>query len=181
MKNRRRLLIFIITFSLLIGWDRISKEIAKRELTGKGSLTYFHDTFELVYVENTGAFLSLGSNWPAMVSYLVFVAIPLIFLTGFGTYVLIKRNELEPLVFYCYVFILAGGIGNIIDRIFYHMRVSDFMNFGIGNLRTGILNFADMYITFGVLILVFFQGLIQKKKKEITAPETPDPGNSQPS
>ena len=72
------------------------------------------------------------------------------------------------LTFFCYTLILAGGLGNIIDRVMYHMRVSDFLNFGIGSLRTGILNLADFFITTGVIILIIYSFLPKKDKTEET-------------
>ena len=53
------------------------------------------------------------------------------------------------------VLLLAGGIGNLIDRTFHGGLVIDFLNVGIGPLRTGIFNVADMAIMagFGLLIL----------------------------
>jgi signal peptidase II len=53
-------------------------------------------------------------------------------------------------------------LGNLIDRIVYKGIVIDFLNFGIGNLRTGILNIADMAITFGIILLLY-AFLIQKR------------------
>jgi len=52
--------------------------------------------------------------------------------------------------------ILCGGIGNLIDRIFYQGMVIDMINFGIGNLRTGILNLADLAITFGGGLMIYY-------------------------
>ena len=49
-----------------------------------------------------------------------------------------------------FAFIFSGGIGNIIDRIMFDRHVVDFMNLGVNNLRTGIFNFADVYVTTGV-------------------------------
>ena len=48
---------------------------------------------------------------------------------------------------------VAGGASNFPDRIIYGM-VIDFMNVGIGSLRTGIFNVADMAIMLGAGILV---------------------------
>jgi signal peptidase II len=52
--------------------------------------------------------------------------------------------------------IFAGGIGNIIDRLLFEKHVSDFINIGIGDLRTGIFNFADVYVTLGVISFLLF-------------------------
>jgi lipoprotein signal peptidase len=60
--------------------------------------------------------------------------------------------------------IIDSGLGNLIDRSFNNFRVVDFINFGIGNSRTEILNVGDMFVTFGVLFLAFY--LWQKKGVE---------------
>jgi signal peptidase II len=51
------------------------------------------------------------------------------------------------------VLIAAGGIGNLVDRIAYG-EVRDFLNFGIGRLRTGIMNLADLYILAALILIV---------------------------
>jgi signal peptidase II len=50
--------------------------------------------------------------------------------------------------------ICGGGIGNLIDRVARSGYVVDFLNCGIGRLRTGIFNAADFAITLGVVMLV---------------------------
>ncbi|HXC20398.1 MAG TPA: signal peptidase II, partial [Steroidobacteraceae bacterium] len=50
--------------------------------------------------------------------------------------------------------IAGGGISNLIDRLLYGGRVTDFLNVGIGSLRTGIFNVADMAILAGALLLI---------------------------
>ncbi len=44
--------------------------------------------------------------------------------------------------------------GNLLDRVLHHGRVIDFMNLGIGNLRTGIFNVADVFITAGIVLVL---------------------------
>jgi signal peptidase II len=53
-----------------------------------------------------------------------------------------------------YSLIVAGGIGNLVDRI-QKQTVTDFINMGIGPLRTGIFNVADMAIMAAVFILIY--------------------------
>ena len=50
--------------------------------------------------------------------------------------------------------IFSGGVGNLYDRIAYGGSVVDFISIGIGPVRTGIFNIADIAITVGVLILL---------------------------
>ena len=65
---------------------------------------------------------------------------------------------------------LAGGIGNLIDRIFFENGVIDFLNVGVGNWRTGIFNVADMAIMVGVFCMLFF-GLPEAEPE----PNQPEP------
>jgi signal peptidase II len=62
--------------------------------------------------------------------------------------------------------IFAGGIGNIIDRLFFDRHVTDFMNIGIVHLRTGIFNFADVWITTGVFYLLLFGRKLENRNSE---------------
>jgi signal peptidase II len=50
----------------------------------------------------------------------------------------------------------GGGLGNLIDRISNNGAVTDFLRLGIGPLRTGIFNLADVAIVSGVLMLLWW-------------------------
>jgi signal peptidase II len=50
--------------------------------------------------------------------------------------------------------ICSGGIGNLIDRLTHGGYVTDFLNVGIGPLRTGIFNVADFVLLVGLGIIV---------------------------
>jgi signal peptidase II len=50
--------------------------------------------------------------------------------------------------------ICGGGLGNVIDRVSQGGNVTDFLNVGVGSVRTGIFNFADMALMLGVALLV---------------------------
>jgi signal peptidase II len=168
MNKNFRLWLFCILFPALIALDQITKSIAKAHLLGKETFSYLYDTIRLVYVENTGAFLSLGSGWSDQLSFVVFVLLPLLFLILLGGYLIKNRNTMNLFVYLSMIFIAAGGFGNLIDRVLYHRHVTDFLNFGIGNVRTGILNFADMYVTTGVILLIVFYMKDSKKPKEVS-------------
>lgn len=45
-------------------------------------------------------------------------------------------------------------MGNLVDRLFNNFKVIDFINFGIGNLRTGVMNSADLSVAFGAALLL---------------------------
>ena len=65
----------------------------------------------------------------------------------------------------------AGGASNLVDRVM-HGSVIDFMNVGVGPLRTGIFNVADMAILLGVAIFVFTHRQMEEP------PSGPPPGPS---
>ena len=67
---------------------------------------------------------------------------------------LLTRRNVDYRLFIAVSFILAGGIGNLIDRVSNHGLVTDFINLGIGPLRTGIFNVADVAVMFGGLTAV---------------------------
>ena len=157
MTNRIKILLFCLISVAFIGCDQATKELAKDHLRNKPERSYYHDTFRLMYVENTGAFLSLGDNWPKTVSFWVMSIAPLFLLTALFVYGVRKVTATSFSSGLPFVLIFSGGVGNIIDRLLYDRHVTDFMNVGIKNFRTGIFNFADLYVTAGVLTLLFFQ------------------------
>jgi signal peptidase II len=61
-----------------------------------------------------------------------------------------KLGRVDVIAITC---ILGGGLSNLLDRCFYDGRVFDFLNVGIGSLRTGIFNVADVGIMVGVGLL----------------------------
>ena len=116
-------------------------------------LSYFHDTFRLEYAENTGAALSFGDEWPKAVGFWVLGIAPLLILVGLFIYVLTHLNKYGWFKLLSFSLVIAGGLGNIIDRIVYDRHVTDFMNMGIKDVRTGIFNVADVCITTGIICL----------------------------
>jgi signal peptidase II len=157
MKKGAKLFLLCLISIIFIGCDHATKELAKEHLKDKAPLSWYHDTFRLEYAENTGAFLSFGATWPKAVSFWTMSILPLLFLAGLFVYAVRKTVTGSMLSVLPFILIFAGGIGNIVDRIIYDRHVTDFMNLGINNLRTGIFNFADLYVTAGVIMLLVFQ------------------------
>ena len=65
---------------------------------------------------------------------------------------------------YFLVFIFGGSIGNIFDRIYY-TAVPDFIDFHINNFHWFVFNIADIFISFGVICLIIFEIIFNKKVK----------------
>jgi signal peptidase II len=158
----KRLALVVGVFAANYGIDRVTKLIAEARLKGSGVHSYLGGLFILVYAENDGAFLSMGSAWPLALKIAVFVAIPLAVCLFGLAYCLVRpvKTSWTAII----VTIIAGGIGNLQDRVFNSFRVVDFMNFGIGNLRTGILNFSDISVTFGAIALAIVLYLSERRE-----------------
>jgi signal peptidase II len=151
---KKLILIFLLIF-VCVGCDQSTKYAAKHFLEGQQTLSYLGDVFRLSYAENTGAFLSFGAGLPENMRQAMLVVLVSIFLVGLLLYV-IRNKELNPLAVLASVLIIGGGLGNLIDRIINQGSVIDFMNIGIGSIRTGIFNVADLAIMAGVFMFAVF-------------------------
>jgi signal peptidase II len=163
-----RALVIVLIVCATIGCDQASKGIARAHLAGRGTVHLVGNLLVLHYVENTGAFLSLGEALPRPLRLLSFVAFPIIVIAGMIVYVARKR-ETAWAVIAGLAFIVGGGCGNLIDRLLRDGRVGDFINVGIGSLRTGIFNLADLFVLTGCLLLL----LSPKKKPPRAGAESP--------
>jgi len=158
-------MVLIINFSL----DRITKILATTYLQGRETISFLYNTVVLRYVENTGAFLSAGSEWPVFLKYIALILVPVLFCIYGVYYTVFKLNDRKLVI--VFASILGGAFGNLVDRLINDFSVVDFLNFGLGSLRTGILNVADMSVTFGVTYLIIYQLMEAKKKEKTTEPE----------
>ncbi len=146
----RRWCLIVLLVAGTVGCDRLTKHIATQRLAGLPTQPYFADTLRLGYTENTGGFLSLGAGLPAPVRTIIFTAatgVLLVFLIAAAW-----RNGWDRWRTVALALFIAGGASNWIDRLTTGMVV-DFLNVGIGSLRTGVFNVADMAIMAGVALL----------------------------
>jgi signal peptidase II len=142
-------LVLFVAIGATIGCDRVTKHVAATTLSHTPSRSFLADTFRLEYAENTGAFLGLGADWPMPVRTTIFgIGNGLLLLA----LVLAVRGRWSRRALLAVALFTAGGASNLLDRITYGM-VIDFMNVGIGPVRTGIFNVADMAIMLGAGIL----------------------------
>jgi signal peptidase II len=164
----KRLKILIFVWILCLGSDQITKYIAKKLLLPGSVISLMGDTIRLQYLKNKGAFLSLGASLPEETRFWVFmVSVSLVLNIMFLYLIFSKRLSFLPTLAISLIF--CGAMSNLIDRFTYEGAVIDFLNIGIGHLRTGIFNLADMAIICGVVLLFYFglfKGGSKKKSKE---------------
>ncbi|MDR3312768.1 MAG: signal peptidase II [Spirochaetaceae bacterium] len=142
------LMVFFVNYSL----DRLTKHLAFRYLFDRDVISLLHDCIRLLYIENDGAFLSMGAQWPPVIKYVLLLVVPIGICVGALLYLMIREDKISRIVILACV--AGGGIGNLLDRFLNQFRVIDFMNFGIGGFRTGILNMADLSVTFGTVLFI---------------------------
>ncbi len=131
--------------------DRATKHFAMTTLAGAPEQSFLSGAVRLTYHENPGAFLGMGAQWRPEVRTTFFQIGNGLFLLATAGVAL--RGRFSRLGQAGLLLFLAGGVSNLVDRITMG-RVIDFLNLGIGPLRTGIFNVADMAIIAGVVILI---------------------------
>jgi len=151
MKIFRRGVLLCLLLAGTAGCDRVTKHLAVTTLAGMPERSYFGDTVRLDYHENAGGFMSAGANWPPAVRVAVFQGANATFLLG--AIFMAARFKWSRLAAVGLVLFVAGGLSNLVDRIALG-SVIDFLNIGIGPIRTGIFNVADVAIMLGMALLL---------------------------
>lgn len=169
----RRLGLTALVVGLTVLFDQVTKKLATASLAHAGVKSYLGDTVRLEYARNPGAFLSLGADLSEQTRWILFtvgVGIVLLFLL----YAVLTQEKLSTGQRVAYLLMVGGGLSNGYDRVALGGRVTDFMNLGLGSLRTGIFNVADLAIVAGV-VLMLFTGRAPKPTPigSGTAPSTP--------
>ena len=147
----------VIIFSIFF-FDRLTKMYLINLQAGGTDIDFYVYSFLNFYlVFNTGigfGLASMESNiyYHILTSIIAIVNIGLIFF-------LIKSKGIYA---YSIVLIIGGSLGNLFDRIYYY-AVPDFIDLHFGNFHWFIFNVADIFITVGIISLVFAE--LSKKEK----------------
>tara|TARA_A100001015_G_scaffold254172_1_gene294841 strand:+ start:925 stop:1413 length:489 start_codon:yes stop_codon:yes gene_type:complete len=151
-KKSRYLLITILVF-LSIAFDQISKILVRNNFESYSEKSIIGDVFTLIKVENTGAFLGMGSELSEIPRILLLIILPVIFLISITLYTYIDKT-LDKLSIIGFSLIIGGGIANIFDRIVFG-SVTDFLYINLGGIfKTGIFNIADLSVTTGMILIL---------------------------
>lgn len=163
MNSKRALwnIVFLVMILINVGCDQVSKQIVREKVQPYETIRLISSYFTLTKVENTGAFLSLGSAMPDFIKFILLSIIPLLALS-YGIVYMVTRKNLSKLSKLALSFAIGGGIGNIYDRII-HGSVTDFLHIDLGFIQTGIFNMADLSISFS-LILFLIQAYLERDK-----------------
>ena len=166
MKIRYRLLITAVISLFCVGCDQASKQYAANYLPKDHMDTYLYDVVRLGYIENTGAFLGIGSNLSDGHRFLLFsVFAGLLLIALFACLLFSKPASAWSIA--GFALILSGGGSNLYDRIVNDGAVIDFLNVGVSFVRTGIFNVADMAIMVGALLVIVAGSKISDSKPDV--------------
>lgn len=164
-------LLLVASISLLsIAVDQITKVWAQAALPHDGMHSLLGGVLRVGFTKNHGAFLGLGHQLPESWRYWIFTVLVGVFLACLLLYMFTAKSMNNPaLTGFSLVF--SGGLSNFYDRLVHQGGVVDFLNLGVGSLRTGIFNVADVAIMAGALLVIW-----QAWKQTPTAGSAPGQG-----
>ena len=128
--------------------DRISK-IKIIEFQEYNSSYYVNDFINFDLVWNTGIGFGLFSSLSGLIYNILTIIIGFVII--FLIYLITKSKFLEKVFI---SLILGGALGNFYDRIFYY-AVPDFIDIHYNKFHWFTFNIADIFITLGIIILIF--------------------------
>lgn len=155
MKLKHVYLLFAFLCLLLI--DQISKHIVRERIMPGEQLSLIGDLFKLTHIENRGVAFSLMSE-----NYVFLLIIPNLLLLGLIIFLFIKKNLTHHLQI-SILFIVAGGTGNLIDRLAMG-SVTDMFSL---SFFPPVFNFADICVVLGAVfasIFILIDKAVIKKK-----------------
>ncbi|MBO4928693.1 MAG: signal peptidase II [Clostridiales bacterium] len=158
--------LFSEVFVVLVFIDQFTKSLITKSLAYAQTSPIIKGFFSLMYVKNTGSAFSMFANKSWGVTFLSVVsalAFALIIFLAFFVLAKFRSRRLSM----CLIFLAAGTLGNLIDRIRLKYVV-DFIRFDFGSYTFPIFNVADICVTLACIVLAV---LLIKSDKYI--PEIP--------
>ena len=155
----KNFLISLLTISIIFFLDRISKYLVISQSEKNLSYDLFQSEFlniNLIWNEGIAfGLLSFGNQiFYNIISVLIAIIIIILFILIF------KAKKIKK---YSYIIICGGALGNLFDRIIYK-SVPDFIDFHYNEFHWFIFNIADIFITLGVLCLIYDEVFLEKKR-----------------
>lgn len=165
--RRKGALLSLSVVILTVVIDFVTKQLVMNNMQLYDSIPLIKNVLHITYITNDGA--AFGSMSDAR---WLFMTVSVIMIIGLSTLLLIWDDR-NPLFYISVSMIVGGGIGNMIDRIFYK-EVVDFIDFcAFPKLWKWIFNGADSFVCVGVglLLLYYIRMEIAEKKKKMSSEE----------
>ena len=153
MTKKFRYILISTIVSVSIALDQFSKVWVRSNFENYSEKNLIGEIFTLIKVENTGAFLGMGSELSEIPRILLLIVLPVVVLISITIYTYIEKT-LDKISIIGFSLIIGGGIANIFDRIVYG-SVTDFLYINLGGIfKTGIFNIADLSVTTGMILIL---------------------------
>lgn len=152
-------LISSVSIALLVIIDQLIKFFVVEFLKPAGSFMFIKGFLQFTYVENTGAMMGFMKDKTLLMTIMAILVLVLLL-------VLILTKKIRfGFEYCCIIMIAAGGIGNIIDRIFRGFVV-DYIEVLFVDFY--VFNFADCLVTVGAFLIVFYEiyDLVKEMKQK---------------
>ena len=153
------LLFYLFVILTVVGFDQYTKKLVTLFIAEGDEVSIIDGFFRLINTKNTGAAFSILQN-----QRLILIVAPIIFIL-ICAFMIIKNRKKSKLLLISLSFIIAGGAGNLIDRIRLKYVV-DFLDFNFGAYHYPTFNVADSFAVIGVILLIIYYIFIEKKKNE---------------
>ncbi len=146
-----------IVIVLLVILDQVVKYLVKTNIPLGGAVSFLPGILGLTHIHNTGAAFSMlsGARWFFVLLTVAFVI--------FGMWVLLTGRLRHPLGKWSWVLVLAGAIGNLIDRVLYGYVVD---MFEVQFMHFAIFNVADIFVVVGGILFCIYYLFLHDKQKE---------------
>jgi signal peptidase II len=152
----------VLLMLLLTALDQASKAWVVANVPLNTQSVLIPNLINLTHIKNPGVSLGMLSDMPEAIRTPLLVGLSAVISVGMLVYLLKNYNSTENYARLGLVFIIPGAVGNLIDRIL-HSHVTDFLQFRWYEVGFFSNNFADIYISAGVVIFLAGMWLGSKK------------------
>lgn len=150
-------MIYIVLILILVGADQLSKYLIDSNMLEGETLPIINEFFHLTYVKNRGIAFGMFQGKLDIISIATVIAI-----VAIAYYLYKEKNKLSMVEKMGFIYILAGAIGNMIDRAFRGFVV-DMVDFR--GIWSYVFNLADVWINIGVIFVLLDQLILRKKRE----------------
>lgn len=157
-------LLSVLVVAAMLGIDQLIKYYVDLHLKGREPLVVIKSILQFNYLENDGAMMGFMGGKTTLMTVLAIICVAVMLFVIFSG---IIKDRMD---YWCCLFMISGGLGNIIDRVL-RGYVIDYIEVLFVDFY--IFNFADCLITVAAFVLIFYQiYLISKENKIKKAGET---------
>ena len=159
--SKKKIIIFFFLTIVIFFIDRISKNHILSIAEIEGNVDILVNSFlSIILVWNTGIGFGLlsfdqSSIYNSITALIIIINLLII-------YIIIKTNNIKS---YYLIMVLGGSLGNLFDRLYY-AAVPDFIDINYGGFHWFIFNVADIFITVGIICLIFAELINYKNANE---------------